>query len=396
MISGGRRRLLVATLFVAALVACVLAATGLRHLIDVGVYLHGGDAVLSGGSPYATDEPVSGLPFTYPPAAAILFAPLAVLPTWLAIGLWQLGILAAAGVAFAVLLRTPLGHAPSLWLVFGVTSAAFLTEPFYATFGFGQINTVLLAAVLVDAALVRRGSRYGGLLTGLAAGVKLTPAVFLLYFLVTGRRRAARRGFAVAATATVLPMLLAPSWAMAYWTSGVTDPHRVGEVNGENNQSLLGLASRWWVELGDSTSLRIFLLLVTTVIGLALARRWWLAGRDDIGLAVVAVAALLASPVSWDHHYVWLAPALVVMLAPVAPAHWRRVAVVALVVLVVCPPRRLSWEPTETLSAGLLQGMALSAYVIVAVLVLAMLAKDVPAAASARAAEHLVSRTPPH
>ena len=122
------------------------------------------------------------------------------------------------------------------------------------------------------------------MLTGLAAAIKLTPAVFLLYYLVTGRTRAAARGIAAAVVGTLLPILLAPSWGLSYWTDGVTDPGRVGEVRGENNQSLLGLLSRWWVDLDDSTTLRVVLLFGVTALGLMLARRWWSIGRDDVGL----------------------------------------------------------------------------------------------------------------
>ncbi len=396
MIAGGRRdRALVAALVVAALVACGLAAAGLRHLIDIGVYLHGGDAVLSGESPYAELAPVTDLPFTYPPIAAFLFAPLAALPQPLAVGLWQAGILAGAGVAFAVLLRGQLGRSPQAWLVVGVTAAAFLTEPFYATFGYGQINTLLVAAVVVDVVLVRRGSRFGGLLTGLAAAVKLTPAVFLLYFLVTGRTRAAARGIVAAVVGTLLPILLAPSWALSYWTGGVTDPGRVGEVRGENNQSLLGLLSRWWVDLGDSTTLRGVLLFGVTALGLMLARRWWSIGRDDVGLGVAAAAGLLASPVSWDHHYVWLAPLLVAMVAPSAPVPWRRAGIVALVVLMICPPRRIPWDPADLVPAGWWEGLALSAYVIMAVLLLVTVALRRPSPETPRPADQEISRTQP-
>jgi alpha-1,2-mannosyltransferase len=377
VISGGRRdRALVAALLLGALTTCVLAAVGLRHLIDVGVYLHGGDAVLSGESPYVELARGTDLPFTYPPIAAVLFAPLAALPQWLAVGLWLVILMAAAGVSFALLLRRTAPASTTPLVVIGVAAAAFLTEPFFATFGYGQINTVLLAAVLVDAELVRRGSRYGGLLTGLAAAVKLTPAIFLTYFLITGRRRAAGRGIVAAAIGTLLPVLLAPSWAPSYWTSGVTDPGRVGEVRGEGNQSLLGMVSRWWVDLDDSVALRVALLVAATTVGLLLARRCWAAGRDDVGLGVVAVAGLLASPVSWDHHYVWLAPLLVAMLAPTAPEAWRRAGILAIAVLLVCPPRRLSWDPADGVAAGWWQGLALSAYVIVAVLLLVTVARS--------------------
>ena len=53
------------------IVAAAALAGWLRpDLTDLHVYRYGGRALLDGLSPYAADDPVSGLPFTYPPFAA--------------------------------------------------------------------------------------------------------------------------------------------------------------------------------------------------------------------------------------------------------------------------------------------------------------------------------------
>lgn len=371
-----RRLLLVGLLVIAAAVLCLLAATGMRHLIDLGVYLYGGDEVRAGRSPYAEREPVANLPFTYPPVAGYLFAPLAALPTWLAVVLWLGLVVTAAAVAFAVLLQAPDGRWPEPLVLVGVTAAAFVTEPFFATFGYGQVNTVLLAMVLVDTVLVRRGSRWAGVLTGIAAAVKLTPAIFVLYWLLTGRRRPAGVATATFALATVLPLVAGRPWASGYWTDGVSDPSRLGYVRGAGNQSLLGLVGRTWVDRAESPTLRFVLFGLAVVAGLALAYRLWRLGRDDLGFAVAAVTGLLATPASWDHHYVWLVPLLAAMLLREAPPRWRTAAVVAIAVLLVCPPRRVDFDPRDLTAPTPLTGLLLGAYTLLAVALLVLVWLD--------------------
>ena len=69
------------------------------------------------------------------------------------------------------------------------TAVGIWIEPLRSTFDYGQINVLLVLAVLYAVYSTRWW--ISGLLVGLAAGVKLTPAVSGLYFV--GARRWARR-----------------------------------------------------------------------------------------------------------------------------------------------------------------------------------------------------------
>src|SRR6185369_14582877 len=71
-----------------------------------------------------------------------------------------------------------------------VALAAVYLEPVRANFDFGQINVVLMTLVLADT-VPRRTPWPRGLLLGLAIALKLTPAVFLLYFALRRDGRAA-------------------------------------------------------------------------------------------------------------------------------------------------------------------------------------------------------------
>ena len=63
-------------------------------------------------------------------------------------------------------------------------------EPVRTTLYFGQINLVLMLLVLWDTARGER-SRLKGIGVGIAAGIKLTPAYFILYYLAARQWRAA-------------------------------------------------------------------------------------------------------------------------------------------------------------------------------------------------------------
>ena len=188
------RILRLAPLLLAASVAARLAWTYLvpngANFVDLHVYLGGAAALDHPGTlysyVYADQTPDFPLPFTYPPFAALVFYPLSRLPFGLVALCWQLGIIAALyGVVRLSqrLLGVPAGEQHRQTMAW--TALAIWTEPLRSTFDYGQVNVILVLAVLGAA----YSSRWwvSGLLVGLAAGVKLTPAVSGLYFL--GMRR---------------------------------------------------------------------------------------------------------------------------------------------------------------------------------------------------------------
>src|SRR5271166_5754805 len=160
----------------------VSGTTG-ANFVDLHVYV-GGAATI--GTPhalydyvYAEKTPDFPLPFTYPPFAAVVFYPLHLLPFGLLAFAWQLGIIAALyGVVrmSQLLLGRGSRRQALLW-----TAAGIWIEPLRSTFDYGQINVILVLAVLCAVYSTRWW--VSGLLVGLAAGIKLTPAVTGLYFL---------------------------------------------------------------------------------------------------------------------------------------------------------------------------------------------------------------------
>ena len=96
---------------------------------------------------YADQTPDFPLPFTYPPFAAVVFYPLHLLPFGFVAFAWQLGIIAALyGVVRISQRLLGIGdrRTAMLWTAVGIW-----IEPLRSTFDYGQINVLLVLAVLV-------------------------------------------------------------------------------------------------------------------------------------------------------------------------------------------------------------------------------------------------------
>lgn len=284
--------------------------------IDLMVYRAGGHAWASGIPLYGPEFPplveALPLPFTYPPIAAVLFAALAAVPFPVAAVL-----LAAASLACLAFVGwlTARRLEPDRWRAIQLASVAVvlgtLTEPVRETLTFGQVNLLLMGLVAADC-LLPRTYWPRGMLIGLAAAIKLTPLVFVLFFLAHRQLRPVLVAGAAFAVATAVGFLAAPAASVTYWFGGVlTDPARIGSPGFPSNQSLAGLLHR----VGVAAPWHTALWLVAALAGLAACclavRRLRSRGCDVAALLAVAAAGLLASPVSWSHHFVWVVPALI-------------------------------------------------------------------------------------
>jgi alpha-1,2-mannosyltransferase len=290
---------------------------------DSAVYRAGALTFLH-GDPLYTLERLStlpswvALPFTYPPAAALLFVPLAALPAGLAWGIVSTASVLSLAVVVHVCLR------PSRWLaVAGLTVVGLVLEPVWKTLFLGQINLILLALVVVDV-LVR--PRWSGVLIGIAAAVKLTPLIFVVHLFVVGRWRDGLRALGTFVALQALMFALMPRDALNYWTRAAFDPDRVGGVHWIFNQSLNGLLHRATHDAPWSTKVALVIAALLAVPAVWLVRRLSRRGEHLAALLVTAFLGLLASPVSWSHHWVWAVPLLALL---VAKRQWVWAAVVA-------------------------------------------------------------------
>ena len=325
--------------------------------LDSFVYYEAVRQWLDGGDLYHwyANPPQSLWPFTYTPLAAWVISPL----TWLSyqsatVLLVTATPLCAAVTAYVVLrrsgagIRTAHGLAPWLALV-----GAVALEPFPKTMEYGQVNAILMALVAVDLLAVPSRSRWRGVLSGLAAAIKLTPAVAILVLLARREWRAAATMVGSAVGLTLLSGLFAPTETRQFFTWAMWDPGRAGFADYSGNQNLKGAIARALPESAWNPTWAVCSLLTVAAAWFLCRRLERLRGvgnqradsaattatgtadpgsRDlgDAGLvlvlqvSVVMVLGLLISPISWSHHWVWCLPAL--MSVGVAAWRWRSTA----------------------------------------------------------------------
>ncbi|MFF9840494.1 glycosyltransferase 87 family protein [Streptomyces sp. NPDC013740] len=316
------------------------------NMLDVMVYRAEGETLRAGGDLYAMRATSANLAMTYPPFAALLFLPLTLVGVPLMRTLTTAGnlLLVVALVQLSLqLVRPALARAGSradLWrTTLWVAAIVVWCEPVWTTLRYGQINLLVAVAVLWD--LTRRaGHRWAGLGIGLATAVKLTPGLFVVLLLVAGlllwrRDRGMNQWLRTALTATgvflatTLAMAVAlPADSRTFWTRTLFETGRVGHAEETANQSISGVLARlmhtdapglWWVAAAALLGGAAMLVAVRAAVR----------GDKAVAVVVTAFTALMISPISWSHHWVWCVP-LLILLYDRTGRLWPATGVVAL------------------------------------------------------------------
>lgn len=290
-----------------------LAATGFE--VDLAVYRDGARAAWSHGDLYDLLFPPVGLPFTYPPFAALVFAPLAFLPMTLTQVLWCLITLGCGLVYGAVCVKDYAATKyQSAVFTLVVLILLLVSDPLWIGINLGQINVVLAVLVILDLGN-RTGRLPQGVLIGIAAAIKLVPLFLIVYLVVTRRFKAAAVAFGTFVVAGAVAFAAFPAASANFWGELVLDPTRVGGIAYISNQSLQGMLIR---VTGGPAQAKLAWFLCASVLAIAvLAFCWWLfATFPAVCNALVLATMLMASPVSWTHHWILILPLLLVSLVP--------------------------------------------------------------------------------
>ena len=229
-------------------------------------------------------------------------------------------MLSAAGITTATGLwgLTALLMAPIIWL-----------EPVRLSLQLGQINVIVMAIVVADV-LSQPSRRWTGIGIGIAAGIKLTPAIFIVFLVATGRRREAVIAGLTFISTIAVGFALLPADSNEFWLRGGFQDVRRISTDPLANTSLAGLLMRLdWVTRWETATAVIF-----AIIAIAIAAVAWRRGRLLLGLAIAGLTSAAASPFSWSHHWVWFAP-LLVHLGLLGAVHRSRVAALTIWVLAV-------------------------------------------------------------
>jgi alpha-1,2-mannosyltransferase len=268
------------------------------------------------------------LPFTYTPFAAIAFALISFVPWWLS---QQLSV----AVDILALLA-------ALWLTLGglgyrrdktrlaVTllgaAAVFWAEPVLRTMYLGQVNLVLMALIIWDLCQpdTDKSRWWKGFGTGIAAGIKLVPLIFIPYLLLARKFRQAAMACAGFAFTVLLGFVILPGDSRKWWFGGLFfQGGRTGFTGWAGNQSLDGLITRLTGSINGARPAWIAAAVVIGAVGVTAAALLDRKGYQVPGLLMASLTGLLVSPISWDHHWVWIAPGALVA-AHYAVRAWRR------------------------------------------------------------------------
>lgn len=235
---------------------CLLGATypqlydkeyNLPQHFDVYVYWYALNNWFSGNSLYdwyALPD-YKMYPFTYPPFGAWALSPL----TWfdydaaarlmiIAIALQTAVIVALVGRSLGCSWGSAFAIAP--WAAILVQQCL---EPFTQTVGFAQVNTAMMMLVMIDVA-APASWKGRGIASGLAAAIKLTPAIAVLIFLLRRQWRSAITMVATSLTVTLLSWVISPSESARFFFDAMWDPQRAGDAYYTSNQNLKGFVAR--------------------------------------------------------------------------------------------------------------------------------------------------------
>lgn len=320
--------------------------------LDLRVYSGGVRALVHGQSVYEQTYTAVQLAFTYPPFALLAFLPLAVMGEWLQAGVVELASIGCV----AVLLHLALGRTRIDAVVATVLFLAAMTaEPVWMTLSFGQVNLLLAALIAADLAPGQE-RRWRGVGLGLAAGIKLTPLVFLAWLALTRQWRAAGVAVGTFLATVVVSFVAVPGHARTFWVDGLAATlggrsNPVGDAMNRSmpkayvgNQSAMGFFSRVLGPDTDAATLAWLLLGGLVSVAIVGIGAWLtLRGERTLGFFVASLAMVVASPIAWTHHWVWAVPLAVALwesaprVAPMlhlAADHLRALAALVAVVMV--------------------------------------------------------------
>jgi alpha-1,2-mannosyltransferase len=263
----------------------------------------------------------NGVQFTYPPFAAVVFAAVSVLP-WTVLR-WAMTLASLGALAGSLWITTgALGYrrAARLGATLGASALGLLTEPVQQTLALGQVNLLLMLLITADlltGGAAEPGARsrwWHGIGIGIAAGVKLTPLIFIPYLLLIRRYRQAATADGVFAATVALGYAVLPGDSGTYWVHGLfLRANRIVFLGTRGNQSLRGVLTRLAGSVASGTTPWVAAAIVAVVVGLAAAALLYRAGQPVPAMLSCALAGLLVSPLSWDHHWVWVVPGIALL-----------------------------------------------------------------------------------
>jgi alpha-1,2-mannosyltransferase len=217
-------------------------------------------------------------------------------------------IMMIAAIVLAAWALAPAARLPAA--LFG-TAALFWTFPTVKSIAMGQANgLVMLALALALWAVARERWGLVGVALGVAAVLKLSPVLLLVYLFVRGRRRPMWTGIATALGLVGAAAIVGRPGQIFDWAFDVAPSVSKGTISGYN-QSIVGAFARLSGSTVDFMVRSVpgsWYLVAYAVWAVALFALWRMRrGRpfDGLELAIVLLVVLVAGPLTWDHYMTW-------------------------------------------------------------------------------------------
>lgn len=286
-------------------------------MVDLDVYRRAGSVLLAGGDFYNLP---GQLQFLYPPLAAVLAVPLALLPTTVV----QIGWTVAGAIALVAILHR---FGLTGWLL-SLTGAVvvYVVEPVTQTLAFGQLGIFLVALVVLDLVpgprVFSRRLLPEGVLTAVATAIKLTPAIFVVYLLAVPKFRAFWVAVITSCALTLASAAIVPVASYEFWSRLAHGDTGLGHsIIYFTNQSVMANIVRIFGVGPEPAAVGLALSTIVAAAGVWAAVLWHRLGDVRLAVSLCGVAGLLASPVSWLHHFVWIIPLAMCLLErrPIGP-----------------------------------------------------------------------------
>lgn len=389
-------------------------------------------------------------PFTYPPFGAWALSPL----TWfdyetaarlmiMAIALQTAVIVALVGRSLGWSWGSAFAIAP--WAAILVQQCL---EPFTQSVGFAQVNTAMMALVMIDVA-APDSWKGRGVASGLAAAIKLTPAIAVLIFLLRRQWRSAITMVATSLAVTLLSWVISPGESARFFFDAMWDPQRAGDAYYTSNQNLKGFVARalpentwsiaWAITVALALVAAVWLCLriqaaATSVVtphvisddaapgplnaaapatGAAVSAADAVAAPSAVATtpaapvlpenlatlltaAVIMTLGLLVSPITWSHHWVWGLASVVALIAVALRLKSAPLAAVALAqgaLFIMAPHWWFPHGQVNELRWNVAEQLVGSSYTLAAIASGVALAWALPVQATARLGWNSLRRT---
>jgi len=308
-----------------AIYALVLIRAGLHHQ-DFGAYLAAGNDVLTGHPLYSTflqhpfPDPTLRPAYIYPPVFALLLAPLALLPASIAAGIWLVLNQSALALAIILVVRR---YRPGPWATAALIAGTVTFYPLWIDAVQGQANVLVLVLITAGVVGIVSGRPRAAIAIGIAAGLKLTPALLLLWLLFERRFREAAwlvSGF----------LGISALGALVRWHDTWIFFTRVAPALAQGtavyaNQSVGGLLARLTTANPYTHAWIVMPAVLLPVAAALLLGYWrWSTRGQDLTISGVAFLPLLPllSAVTWPHHLVILLPVVWLAVMAIAALEW--------------------------------------------------------------------------